>query len=107
MARKPEATETSLPHCASCACDVGKEAGKIPFNCDDGGGGAGSKHEAFCPRCFVHVRALREQDRFRPGMFAAVKCTACGLETVAIGVVACGHCRSPRVIELPAVFGVA
>lgn len=111
MARRNESNEggsaTSLPQCASCKRLVGKEAGVIPFFCDDGGGGAGSKHEAFCPQCFVYVRALREQGRFRPGMFAAVKCTACSLESVAIGELACGQCRSPRVIELPPAFGVA
>jgi hypothetical protein len=110
MARKNETNEggsaTSLPVCASCKKDVGKEAGVIPFFCDDGGGGAGAKHEAFCPQCFVYVRSLREAGRFRPGMFVPIRCSSCKLESVAIGADECGQCRSRNVIVLPPVAGV-
>ncbi len=98
---------TSLPKCASCKCDVGKEVGIIPFSCDDGAGGADSKHEDFCPRCFAYVRALREQTRFQPWMFIPIKCGSCGLQSVAIGSETCGQCRSRRVVVLPPSPGVA
>jgi hypothetical protein len=110
MARKTTTNEggsaTSLPQCASCARDVGKEVGVIPFFCDDGGGGAGSKHEAFCPQCFVYVRALRETHRFMPGTFVPIRCASCALESVSVGSDTCGQCRSRSVVVLPPVVGV-
>lgn len=105
---KTQGTATSRPECASCKRELGKEAGCLPFFCDDGGGGAGSKHEAFCPQCFVYVRALREQNRFRPGMFAAVSCSKCRCSSVAVGELRCGGCgNTSGLIELPPAFGVA
>lgn len=106
MVAASEGSATASPTCASCKREVGKEAGVIPFFCDDGGGGDGSKHEAFCPTCFVYVRALREQGRFAPGLFAAIHCARCGLDSVAIGENKCGQCRSLHVVVLPPVPGV-
>jgi len=109
MARsRAKRTSTSLPTCASCKCDVGKEAGKIPFNVDDSASTPGdrARHECFCPQCFVYVRSPREPDRWRPGCFAAIKCARCKLESVAIGQPACIQCGSPAVILLPPKPGV-
>lgn len=110
MARKSETNEggsvTSLPACISCGCEVGKEAGKIPFFCDDGDAGEQSKYEAFCPTCFVYVRSLREPARFIPGRYVPIKCAGCGLTSVAIGVDSCMQCRSSNVLVLPPVVGV-
>lgn len=107
LSSNEEVVATSLPQCASCKCDVGKEVGKIPFFCDDGAHTEdGVKHEAFCPTCFVYVRALREQKRFMPGMFVPIKCANCGLESVSVGTDTCMQCRSARVIVLPPVPGV-
>lgn len=96
---------TSLPSCASCGCDVGKEAGKIPFFVDDSATGGGT-HEPFCARCFVYVRSPREPQRFRPGTFIPLKCCKCGLESVGVGLPACIQCRSVHVIVLPPEPGV-
>ena len=89
-------TKTSLPACASCKCDVGKEAGKLPFNVDDSASTSGekAKHECFCPTCFVYVRSPREPARWRPGFFIAFRCPGCGIEDVAIGRDTCLNCRA-------------
>lgn len=96
---------TSLPTCASCGCDVGVEAGKIPFFVDDSARGGGT-HEPFCATCFVYVRAPREPQRYVAGNFIALKCVKCGLESVGVGLPACLQCRSTRVIVLPPEPGV-
>lgn len=91
-------TATSLSTCASCACDVGKEAKKVPFFVDDGGNaGEKSKTEAFCPACFVYVRAPKEPMRFRAGTFIPIRCKSCGLDSVSIGVDTCMQCGKPHI----------
>jgi hypothetical protein len=101
-------TSTSLPSCASCKCDVGEEAGRIPFHVDDSASTPGdrAKHECFCPTCFVYVRSPREPERWRPGFFVPIRCTNCKLESVSIGQDACMQCGSRIVVVLPPKPGV-
>lgn len=109
MAKAQQQTATSLPRCASCKCDVGTEAGKVPFNVDDSAttSGEAAKHECFCPTCFVYVRSPREPDRWKPGQFVPIKCGTCGLESVAIGQDTCMQCGSRSVVVLPPKPGIA
>lgn len=102
-------TATSLAQCAACKCDVGKEAGKIPFFVDDSASTTGerAKHEAFCPQDFVYVRSPREPERWRPGQFVPVKCSSCGLESVSIGRGSCMQCGSRAVVVLGPKAGVS
>lgn len=116
-------SKTSLPECASCGCELGVEAGVLPFFVDDCAREPGEKvkHEAFCPRCFVYIRAQKESERFRVGGFAAAKCLGkCKLETVIVGpaepvvvrvdgvpvmvmspLMPCGQCGSRHLAALP------
>ncbi len=96
-------TATALMKCASCKCEVGKEAGKIPFLVDDHANvdGEKAKHEPFCPTCFVYVRSPREANRWPPGYFVPLHCGKCGLESVAMGQDACMQCGSRIVVVLP------
>lgn len=99
---------TSAPTCASCKCEIGQAAGKIPFFVDDHANvdGEKAKHEAFCPTCFVYVRAPREGGRWMQGYFIPIKCAGCGLTSVSIGQVSCMQCGSGSVIALPPAPGV-
>lgn len=101
MTSRTMQTKTSLPECASCKRPVGKEVGVIPFFCDDG-----AKHEAFCPQCFVYVRAVREGARFAAGTFLPICCATCSLQSVAIGADVCGQCRSRSIVVMPPRVGV-
>lgn len=107
-AKQQQQTASSLPSCASCGREVGKEAGCIPFHVDDSAttGTEKAKHECFCPTCFVYVRSPREPSRWRPGCFLALKCGKCGLESVAIGQDSCMQCGSRSVVMLPPKPGV-
>lgn len=101
-------TAASLATCASCKCDVGKEAGKVPFFVDDGGNdGEKAKTEAFCPHCFVYVRGPKEPERFRTGTFIPLFCRACRLKSVSVGVDHCQQCQSPHVELILPEKGVA
>lgn len=104
MAKAQQQTATHLPTCAACKCDVGKEAGCIPWNVDDSATTAGekAKHETFCPQCFVFVRAPRESGRWMQGAFAPIKCMGCGLESVTMGLgnPQCMQCNSRTVVLL-------
>lgn len=106
---KSQQTQTALPTCASCKRQVGKEAGSVAFNVDDSASTSGekAKHECFCPTCFVYVRSPREPERFTPGFYVPVKCTACGLASVSIGQPGCMQCGSRIVIVMPPSPGVA
>lgn len=118
-----EKNPTSLPTCAACKRELGAEVGVLPIFVDDCARTPGEqvKHEAFCPRCFVYVRAPKEPERFKPGGHAAAKCLGkCGHEQVIHGpaeavvvridnvpmmvmspLMPCGQCGSRNLAALP------
>jgi hypothetical protein len=109
-----------IPHtCVNCHRQLGIAVGVIPHFIKDGGGELGpdeGKTEAWCPVCFVKVRAHRETmdhggPRFAadfstghrhpvhgrtPAMMRAIKCAnpKCGVESLAHGHLGCLQCGS-------------
>lgn len=83
--------------CANCKQPLGDAAKRAPvFVRDDGGG-----QEAFCPRCFVGVRAPMEPRRFAVRSIASVQCSLCGWESVDFGQGRCAQCGSRFIVVLP------
>lgn len=109
-----DSVRSPIPHtCVSCKRQLGISVGIIPHYIHDGGGatkwGEG-KLEAWCPTCFVFVRAHRETmehggPRHAPhwhddpsltqGMMRAIKCLSCGNESLAHGHTGCLQCPPP------------
>lgn len=89
-------SESSLHECKNCGQPVGEKTKIVPvfINGDPKDG-----PEAWCPRCFVHIRAEREPERYRSGTFRAVYCHKCGQETLNThdSYAMCGQCHCTAV----------
>jgi len=83
--------------CKNCKTPLGDASKRAPAHVDDGHGG---EREAFCPRCFVHVRAPLEPERYASDALTPLSCVACGWESVAIGAPRCAQCWSTLVVAL-------
>jgi hypothetical protein len=98
MARSPgDKASGSADACVSCKQPVGDGPKRAPVHVTDDAGG----HEVWCPRCFVGTRAPMEPVRFAPRLYAAVRCSLCGWESVDFGQHRCAQCRSRFITVLP------
>lgn len=101
---RPVRTSVSIPSCVACKCLLGPEVKILGTSiCEDNGEGGG-KPELFCPEDFVYIRGLRDARwsvAIQIGRVLPVKCSACGVTSVAFGHKACGQCGSRAIVILP------
>lgn len=83
--------------CVACKQPIGDEPRRAPVHVTDEAGG----HEAWCAPCFVGLRAPMEPGRFAPWLYAAIRCSLCGWESVDFGPRRCGQCGSRFITVLP------
>ncbi len=83
--------------CVGCKDPIGDAPKRAPVHVSDDSGA----HEAWCPCCFVGTRAPMEPRRFAPWLYAAVRCSLCGWESVDFGQRRCGQCGSRFITVLP------
>ena len=81
-----------VTECVSCKAPTGDTPKRAPVHVDG---------EAFCARCFVHVRAHKEPARFASWRYAALLCSRCGWESADFGRGVCGQCGSRFILVLP------
>jgi hypothetical protein len=89
--------EQSAGGCVGCKQPIGDGPKRAPVHVTDEVGG----HEEWCPCCWVGVRAPMEPGRFAPWLYAAVRCSLCGWESVDFGQHRCGQCGSRFITVLP------
>jgi len=87
----------------SCKQPIGDAPKRAAVYVTDEAGG----HEAWCPCCWVGVRAPMEPGRFAARHHAAVHCSLCGWESVDFGQHRCGQCGSRFITALPPTRSVA
>ena len=73
-------TEDRADACVACNKPIGDGPKRAPVHVSDG-----VAQEVFCPLCFVSTRAPMEPRRFAPWLYAAVRCSLCGWESVDFG----------------------
>jgi hypothetical protein len=91
--------------CVACKCDLGPGAKVLAMRVPEDNGEGGGALEAWCPRDYVYIRALRDPrwaTAARLGLLLPVQCSACGVTSVAVGhFAACGQCGSRAIVVLP------
>jgi hypothetical protein len=98
MAKSPGSDRNGAADtCVGCKQPVGDGPKRAPVHVTDDAGG----REIWCPRCFVGKRASMEPHRFASWLYAAVRCSLCGWESVDFGQHRCGQCGSRFVTVLP------
>ncbi|HEY1697979.1 MAG TPA: hypothetical protein VGG39_37725 [Polyangiaceae bacterium] len=97
-----EKTSGASDPCVGCKVPTGDAPKRAPVHVNDDAGG----HELWCPCCFVGTRAPMEPRRFAPWLYAAVRCSLCGWDSVDFGQRRCAQCGSRFITVLPPTRGL-